>query len=61
MIAFILDNNVIIAEAFLNKIKHHLTAIYLKIKKQLNKRGFNILLHILDNEAPEMYRDAIES
>ena len=59
MVVFAVDPNVILATAFQNKTKLHLTEAYLRIKKEINKRGFVIKLHILDNEAPEMHRDAI--
>ena len=53
MIAHAADPNVILAAAFKNKTKQQLTSTYLSIKKGLNKRGHNINLHVLDNEAPE--------
>ena len=61
MVVYVVDPNVILATAFKNKTKLQLTEAYMKIKKELNKRGFVIDLHMLDNEAPEMYRDAIEA
>ena len=60
MIACVVDPNIILVVRFKSKTKEHLTAACLQIKKQINKRGFNINLHVLDNEAPELHRDAIE-
>ena len=32
----------------------------MNIKKELDKRGIVINMHVLDNEAPELCKDAIE-
>ena len=60
MIAYVVDPNLILAKAFKKKIKEELIATYLSIKQELNKRGIKITLHILGNEASDLYKDAIE-
>ena len=60
MIMYLVDSDLILAEPFKNKTKEDLTATHTKIKKELNKKGFVINLHVLDNEAPEMHRGSIE-
>lgn len=60
MIIYLTYANFILAEYFRNKIKEKLTSTYKKLKKELNKRGFIVNLHIPDNEAPEMHMEAIE-
>ena len=52
MIIYLVDANVILAEPFKNKISQQLTDMYLKLKKEIGKRGFPIDTHVLDNEAP---------
>ena len=52
MIAYAVDSNVQLAEPFKNKTSQKLTDAYLKLKKEIDKRGFTIDMHILDNEAP---------
>ena len=61
MIAFIVDNNLILASPFKIKTKIQLTETYLKIKKDLDKRGIAINMHVLDNEASELYKEAMEN
>ena len=57
----IADANVVLAEPFKNKTSRQLTDTCLKLKKQIDKRGFAIDMHVLDNEAPELCRDAVEA
>ena len=61
MIIYLVDANVILAEPFKNKTSQQLTGTHLKLKKEIDKRGFPIDMHILDNEAPQLHRDAIEN
>ena len=61
MIVYVVDANLILATPFKNKTKTHLTEAYLKTKKELDKRGFIIDMHVLDNEASEINKDAIEN
>ena len=60
MIAYVADPNLILAKAFKRKTKEDLTATYLSIKHELNKKGIQVSLHILDNEASNLYKEAIE-
>ena len=60
MIAYVVDPNIILAKAFKKKTKEELTATYLNIKHELNKRGIKVSLHILDNEASNLHKAAIE-
>ena len=60
MIVYIVDDNVTLAAPFKNKTSQKLTETYLKLKKEIDKRGFTINMHALDNEAPESHRDSIE-
>jgi len=49
-----------LAEPFRNKTKAELTKTYQKFKKNIKKRGLTINMHIIDNEASEMYQQAIK-
>ena len=60
IIAYVVDPNIILAKAFKKKTKEDLTATYLSIKHELNKKGIQVSLHILDNEASNLYKEAIE-
>ena len=60
MIAYVVDLNLILAKVFKKKTKEDLTATYLNIKHELNKRGIKASLYILDNEASNLYKEAIE-
>ena len=60
MIACVVYADLILAAPFKNKTKRQLTATYLEIKKELDKRSIVLNMHVLDNEAPESYKDAIE-
>ena len=60
MIIYVVDTNVTLAEPFKNKTSRKLTDTYLKLRKEIDKRGFTIGIYILDNEALELCRDAIE-
>ena len=60
MIVCIVGANVILAEPFKNKTSRKLTDYYIKLKKEIDKRGFTIDMRIMDNEAPELYRDSIQ-
>ena len=60
IIIYLVDANVILAEPFKNKISQQLIDTYLKLKKEIDKREFPIDMHVLNNEAPQLYRDAIE-
>ena len=61
MIIFFVDTNIILAEPFRNITKEELKVTHKKLKKkELDTRGFIMNLHILDNEAPEINRYAIE-
>ena len=60
MIAYVVDPNLILAKAFKRKTKEDLTVTYLSIKHELNKKGIQVSLHILDNEASHLYKEAIE-
>ena len=60
MIIYLVDANVILAKPFKNKTNQQLTDTHLKLKKEIDKRGFPIDMHVLNNEAPQLYRDTIE-
>ena len=60
MIACVVDANLILAAPFKTNTKRQLTATYLKIENELGKRGIAINMHVLDNEAPELHKDATE-
>ena len=34
--------------------------MYLRLKKEIDKKGFPIDMHVLDNEASQLYKNAIE-
>ena len=59
MIVCVVDANFILATPFKTNTKSQLTANYLKIKKELDKRGIVINTHVLENEGPELHKDAI--
>ena len=61
IVVCVVDLNIILAVVFKNKIKVQLTEAYMEIKKELSKCSLVIDLHILDNEAPEIYRNAIKT
>ena len=61
MIICIVDANFMLAASLKNKTSQQLTETYLKLKKEIDKRGFTINMHVLDNEAPESHRDSIEN
>ena len=61
MIVCVVDTNLILASTFKNKTKTQLTETYLKIKKELDKRGITINMHALVNESSELYKEAIEN
>ena len=60
MIVYVVDVNLIFATPFKNKTKSRLTENYSKIKKELDKKGIAINMNVLDNEASELYKEAIE-
>ena len=60
MIACVVDSNIILADPFKTKTKIQLTETYLNIKKELDKRYIVINMHVLDNEDPELQKDAID-
>lgn len=60
MICFVVDANTILATAFPSKTKQYLASAYKTIKTELNKRGFEIKSHVLDNEAPKIHTNVIE-
>ena len=51
IVVHVIDPNVILATDFKNKTKIHLTDAHMRIKKELNKCGLAIKLHVLDNKA----------
>ena len=61
MIVYVVDANVMLDEPFKNKASRQLKDSQLKLKKEIDERGFTIDMHILDNEAPALCRDAIEA
>ena len=61
MIIYIVDANVALATSFNNKTSQQITETYLKLKKEIDKIGFTINMHVLDNEATELHGDAIEA
>ena len=60
MISCVVDANIILADPFKTKTKIKLTETYLNIKKELYKRGIVINMNVLDNEEPELCKDALE-
>ena len=60
MIAYVVDPNLILVAPFKTKTKNKITATYLKIKKELDKRVIVVNMYVLDNKAPELCKDAIE-
>ena len=61
IVVYVVDANVMLAAPFKNKTIQQLIEIYLKLKKEIDKRGFTINIHVLDNKAPELHVDTIEA
>ena len=56
-----MDANAILGTPLKNKTSQQLIETYLKLNKEIDKRGFTTNAHVLDNEAPEFWGDAIET
>ena len=61
MILYFVVTNVILAEPIRNKTKEKLISACQKLKKELDKRGFIIKLHVVGNEVPIMHINSNES
>ena len=59
-IVCVFSANLILAAPFKTKTKRQLTKTFLKIKKELDKKCIVINMHVLDNEASDLCKDAIE-
>ena len=59
MIAYHCDSNAILAAPFKSRKDIHRLAAYDSIMRRLKARGFDVDLHILDNEASKAYKDLI--
>ena len=56
LILFDLDRNFIFAEPIPNRTKHSIKRAYANILKILQNRGLKPQLHILDNEASDIFK-----